>query len=824
MKTQIIFFILLLASGSIFAQNCFWAKNAVSTEDETGNNIATDINGNVYVIGEYQSNQLIFGNDTCNATSNYFIAKYSINGDIQWAKSAVGIACAYGIVCDNDGNIYVTGYIDAASTTFGGITLTNSGYGDVFIVKYNSAGDVLWAKRAGGPSNGEAGLGIVADNAGSIYVTGRFTSSTVTFGTIVLTNSYTSGHDLFVAKYDTAGTVIWAKSAGGNRDDYGNGITSYGGDVYITGYFESDSISFDGTTLYTDAAGSRNMIIVKYSSSGIVTWAKVIKSHWGGAEGCDINCDSDGYIYISGEYSGDYITFGSIVVNSVSSGSTDPFLAKYDQTGNALWARSGGSDFYDYCEGMTVDDDNDILIVGTFTSNSIVFGTYTLLNANPGQMDLFIVKYNSGGSILWATRIGNVSLETVWGIDAGIGDNAYFTGGYKGATLSFGNTVLTNTGGRDMYVADIFTFNSGIVSFTNATCNGFNNGTAITTASDGNLPYTYLWSTVPPQTTPDVNNLSAGSYTVTITEGFGCAQTSSVTITEPPTDMASICMVTVDSLSDYNIIIWDKSLFTSVDSVIVYREISTNNYQPIARIEFSEPGFFVDTVSALYFPNTGNPNEGTYRYKIGFVDTCGGYTTLSPYHNTIYVMNIGGVFGWTQLYTIENQPNPVTSYILERDDYSNGNWHAVTSVAGTQQTVSDPLFALYESVGSWRIKTEWSINCSFGSKYVTYSHSLSNVFTNNPTAVSRSNTDRINIFPNPATDMVYINCNENATVEIMNMQGQIVVTKTLSDNSGSSGSSGSSSGSIDVSELRSGVYTLRVKTDKGVVMKKMVKE
>ncbi len=823
MKKQILTLALLLAVVISNAQDCFWAENAVSIEDETGNNIATDINGNVYVIGEYQSNQVILGNDTLNGTSNYFIAKYSINGDLQWAKSAVGVACAYGIVCDNDGNIYVTGYIDAASTTFGGITLTNSGYGDVFIVKYNSAGDVLWAKRAGGPSNGEAGLSIVADNAGSIYITGRFTSSTVTFGTIVLTNSYTSGNDLFIAKYDTAGTVIWAKSAGGNREDYGNGIACYGSDVYITGYFESDSVSFDGTTLYTDAAGSRNMIIVKYSSSGVVTWAKVIKSHWGGAEGCDIDCDSDGYIYISGEFSGDYITFGSIVVNNVSSGSTDPFLAKYDQAGNPLWARSGGSDTYAYCEGMTVDEDNDILIVGTFRSNNIVFGTYTLLNANPGQMDLFIVKYDSGGSILWATRIGNVSIETVWGIDAGIGDNAYFTGGFKGSTLNFGSTVLINTGGRDMYVADIYTFNSGIASFTDATCNGFNNGTAVTTASNGNLPYTYLWSTIPPQTTPDVNNLSAGSYTVTITEGFGCAQTSSVTITEPPTDSAGICMVTVDSLSDYNIIIWDKSLLTIVDTVIVYREISTNNYQPIARISFSEPGFFIDTTRTLYFPNTGNPNEGTYRYKIGLVDTCGGYTTLSPYHNTIYVMNISGVFGWTQLYTIENQPNPVTSYILERDDYSNGNWHAVTSVAGTQQTVSDPLFALFESVGSWRVKTEWSINCSFGSKYVTYDYSLSNVFTNNPTAASILNTDKITIFPNPATNLVYIHCEENATIEIINMQGQIVATKIISDNS-SSGSSSGSGNSIDVSELRNGVYTLRVKTEHGVTTKKLIKQ
>lgn len=74
--------------------------------------------------------------------------------------------------------------------------------------------------------------------------------------------------------------------------------------------------------------------------------------------------------------------------------------------------------------------------------------------------------------------------------------------------------------------------------------------------------------------------------------------------------------------------------------------------------------------------------------------------------------------------------------------------------------------------------------------------------------------DRINVYPNPANDNLFINTDENATVEIINMQGQIVATKTLSDKNSS----------IDVSELRCGVYTMRVKTDNGIAMKKMVKQ
>jgi len=184
----------------------------------------------------------------------------------------------------------------------------------------------------------ETGDDIAADNAGNIYVTGRFSSSSITFGTTVLTNNNTSYADLFVAKYDTAGNVIWAKRAGGNRDDLGYGITCYGTDVYITGYFQSDSIAFGGTTLYSEAAGSQNLIIVKYASTGDVIWAKGVSTYWGSSIGYDIDHDSAGNIYIVGEFGGLHITFDSIVLNNIDNGSPDVFVVKYDPAGNPIIA------------------------------------------------------------------------------------------------------------------------------------------------------------------------------------------------------------------------------------------------------------------------------------------------------------------------------------------------------------------------------------------------------------------------------------------------------------------------------------------------------
>ena len=135
------------------------------------------------------------------------------------AKSAEGTYYDYGrsIAVDANGNSYVTGYFYSSTITFGLTTLTNSGvYSDIFVVKYDSSGNVVWAKNTGG-TNEDKGYGIAVDAIGNSYVTGWFSSSTITFGSTTLTNS--GSDDIFVVKYDSSGNVMRAKSAGGTSND-----------------------------------------------------------------------------------------------------------------------------------------------------------------------------------------------------------------------------------------------------------------------------------------------------------------------------------------------------------------------------------------------------------------------------------------------------------------------------------------------------------------------------------------------------------------------------------------------------------------------------
>lgn len=117
----------------------------------------------------------------------------------QWVKSSEGtvIVVSYGIIVDASGNSYVTGYFtekEALSST----TLISSDQEDVFLVKYNAAGEVLWAKSYGGTGR-DYGFSIVLDKQGNIFITGG-----IKIAGILLNKS-----DIFVSKYDNTGNLIW---------------------------------------------------------------------------------------------------------------------------------------------------------------------------------------------------------------------------------------------------------------------------------------------------------------------------------------------------------------------------------------------------------------------------------------------------------------------------------------------------------------------------------------------------------------------------------------------------------------------------------------
>jgi hypothetical protein len=182
-----------------------------------------------------------------------FIVKYDASGTVLWAKGEGGSDYDTGnsVATDANGNVYATGYFASPTLVVGASTFVNAGSNDMFMVKYNSTGMLLWAKVIGGSGN-DAGISLTTNEAQDVYITGNFGSPTLVVGSTTLTNAnaLSNTSDIFIVKYDSTGTDIWAKSAGGNSSDGVHSVaTDLTGGVYLAGWFGSPTVIFGSDTL-----------------------------------------------------------------------------------------------------------------------------------------------------------------------------------------------------------------------------------------------------------------------------------------------------------------------------------------------------------------------------------------------------------------------------------------------------------------------------------------------------------------------------------------------------------------------------------------------
>jgi hypothetical protein len=272
----------LLGSAAAEANDLLWAKRAGGTADDEVFDIAVDGSGNSYVTGVFLGTA-IFGPGETNETSltsagddDVFVAMYDSTGALVWAKREGGTKDAFGagIAVDGLGNSYVTGGLDGAATFGPGevneTSLTSAGDDDVFVAMYDSSGALVWAKHAGGSAH-DLPAGIAVDGSGNSYVTGEFLG-TATFGpgeTNETSLTSAGDEDIFVAKYDTSGALLWVKREGGTQHDFGAGIAVDGSrNSYVTGQFEGSATfgpsGTSGTTL--TSAGDTDIFVARFSA------------------------------------------------------------------------------------------------------------------------------------------------------------------------------------------------------------------------------------------------------------------------------------------------------------------------------------------------------------------------------------------------------------------------------------------------------------------------------------------------------------------------------------------------------------------------------
>ncbi len=464
MKKNLFFLIILIGCNCTSAQvpSWAWAKSVGGSDYQAGRKTDTDADGNVYITGGYQNSSINYsGTNLSNSGSeDIFLAKYNPTGDVLWVKRAGGSNSdiSYGIACDAEGNVYLAGTFSSSSIIFGNKTLSNtgsSGSGDIFIVKYNTAGDVKWAKKAGGTMS-DLCYDLTLDDFGNLLLTGYFRSNSITFGITTLTNTTTTGYseEIFVAKYDTSGNVKWAKKASGANNDSGKGIAAdLDGNVYITGSSKSSTITFGLTTLTNSQL--EDIFIAKYDSSGNELWAK----RAGGTnsdEGLGITCDIYNNAIITGYLKSTSVTFETQTINNsnATDETGDVFIVKYSPSGDVLWAVKGNGSSTEQGNTIVSDIQGNVYVAGEFGSSTLTFNGSSGIS-KPGISNIFITKLNSSGVALWGASIGGTTFDYASNINIDLSGNIFLAGGFDSPSVSFGTTTLTNTGYRDIYLAKL---------------------------------------------------------------------------------------------------------------------------------------------------------------------------------------------------------------------------------------------------------------------------------------------------------------------------------------------------------------------------------
>lgn len=438
MKKHLLLIVFSIAvSGVLSAQSWVWAKSAGGAQKVESYSIAIDDWGNSYVTGWFEDS-LKFGTDTVlkasigsnQYASDIFIAKYDRNGSFIWARKVGGNTYDYGngIATDKLGNVYVTGLF-MGTVSFGSHSITSVGDYEIFVAKYDSNGNTLWAQRGGG-TGWDVAHGIAVDKDNNCYITGTFWTN-ATFGSTSLTGA--GNYDIYVAKYDTNGTLIWAKNSGGSGDDRAHGISVDAlGNSFVTGYY-SGTATF-GTTTLTSSGGS-DIFIAKYDPVGNALWAKKA----GGStndEGNAIKVMPSADMYVTGYYNGT-ANFGTTAITSY--GNADAFIAKYDYKGDITWVKSYGGSQNDNGYGVAADTFNNIYVAGSFWGTG-QFESISQMSIN--QDDAFIAGIDNMGTTQWVRNGGSLNPDASTAIAAS-GYGRCYTTGYFNGSASFGTHSIS---------------------------------------------------------------------------------------------------------------------------------------------------------------------------------------------------------------------------------------------------------------------------------------------------------------------------------------------------------------------------------------------
>jgi hypothetical protein len=838
------------------AGNLVWAKSfeGITSGPDGGSSIGIDPSGNIYTTGSFNGTvDFDPGAGTFTFTSagdDIFISKLDASGNFVWAKQMGGSNTEYSssIHIDGTGNIYTTGSYKGTvdfDPSVGVSNLSSPLFSAIFLSKLDASGNFVWAKSIGGTAGNDYGRKITTDPSGNVYATGIYNGTNIDFdpGVGISTLSAVGNIDVFVLKLDGGGNFVLAKSLGGTGADDSFGIAvDPSGNMYTAGNFQGTADFDPGVATFNlSASGGFHAFVSKLDASGNFVWAK----SWGAATGTSIcygiTLDAAGGIYTTGSFEM-FVDFdpGPGIANLIASNS-DIFVSKLDNGGNYVWAKALSGSMNEFGTSINVDAIGNVYTTGYF-GGTVDFdpspSSFTIASTM-GSIDAYVHKMCQlpvtpgvisgtssacfGAAYTYSVVNDPFSTSYTWGLPSGWGGTSSTntvsgTPGNSGSIFISANNACGSSSIQTLSVT-VLPANLNLGSNFALACR---QKQFINASSTPSAPTSVIWtptiglSNSSVLTPTAIGTGSSYNYSVTVNLSNGCVVTSTLDVTAL-TQVPDICQVTVDSLGINNEIYWDKTLYPAADSFFVYRETSLNVYKKIAGLSRTAFSMYVDTNRTIG-PANGNPNATYYKYKLQMRDSCGNYSALSKWHETIFIQDqSNGNFNWNS-YAIESSTSPISIYNLKRRDLTVGTETIVTSTTGG--LAND---ALYNTV--WPNNIKWFVDavgfsCNATAKVMVLKTKTKSNQSNDKNAIGIKEygySDIINMYPNPANDILNIDLNAlskiETDVEIRNMLGQMVYrTKSLNQHL-----------VVNTTDLAGGVYMVNIKqTDRIIAIKKVV--
>lgn len=453
---------------TLFFSNCWGQTWGASTFSQTTNE-AADIEVNnlneSYVAGYFSGQTSFSPANSFSATqgnTDAYIAKYSPTGAVVWIKQFGGLSAdrAIDLAVGPDQNIVVTGQF-FGSVTFGATTLVSTANSkDIFIVKLDPAGNVIWARKEGG-SLPENAYKLTIDNLNNVILTGEYQGvASIGANTFTSTNDPGTGapsFDLFISKYNSGGTPIWSLSGYADYDDRGLSVAvDAQNNIFFTGQF-SDTLNFVSNTYNNN--GMNVGFLCKLNPAGQVQFFHLMKA--GYTLPYDVEVNQSNEPIVVGDFLGNMLYYDQNGSNSIQNPyDKQIFVLKTSNTGQYTWSHTLGSTNELSAKAVSIDPGNNIFVTGYFKCDlsQIQDSTENIFNS-VGFKDPYLLKVSNGGSRMYIKQFGSKLDDEGKGVAVKQADKPLLCGSYTGdlnfvpvaATLGYDNFTFNPFYGMEPY-------------------------------------------------------------------------------------------------------------------------------------------------------------------------------------------------------------------------------------------------------------------------------------------------------------------------------------------------------------------------------------